>query len=232
MKTNEGFPGKWIEGTGLVLGPTLVMIGVLLKLGHDAFFPGQLAAFADSPAQMTAAYSCFAAGVVLLAPAVLGVAGRIDATHPRLARWGLALALAGLFARTFHAGVSHLASQLVDVQGLGTAQQAVSGQYGSFHVFQTINLATMVGWIVLAVGAWRAGVLGRVQSSGLALMTAMPLGVLKGSGVMSIVAAAGLCLALVPLGIKVLSQGPAPRWWAYPLAAAIAATGALVGLVG
>ncbi|MFC4011442.1 hypothetical protein ACFOY2_29725 [Nonomuraea purpurea] len=232
MMTNEGFPGKWIEGIGLVLGPMLVMIGVLLKLGHDAFFPDQLAAFAGSPAQMTAAYSCFVAGIVLLSPAVLGVARRIGATHPRLAQWGLALTLAGLFARTFHAGVSHLAFQLVDVQGLGTAQRAISEQYGSFHVFQTINLATMVGWVVFAVGAWRAGVLGRVQSLGLALMTSMPVGVLKGTGVMSIVAAAGLCVALVPLGIKVLSQGPAPRWWTYPLAAAIAAAVTLVSLVG
>ncbi|MFB9890773.1 hypothetical protein [Planobispora takensis] len=232
MKTNESFPGKWIEGIGLVLGPTLVMIGVLLKLGHDAFFPEQLAAFAGGPAQMTAAYSCFVAGIVLLSPAVLGVARRIGATHPRLAQWGLGLTLAGLFARTFHAGVSHLAFQLVDVQGLSTAQQAISEQYGSFHVFQTINLATMTGWIVLAVGAWRSGVLGPVQSLGLALMAAMPLGVLKGTGVMSIVAAGGLCLALVPLGIKVLSQGPAPRWWTYPLAATIAAAGTLVSLVG
>jgi hypothetical protein len=232
MTTNESFPGKWIEGAGLVLGPVLVMAGVLLKLGHDAFFPDQLAAFAGSPAQMTAAYSCFAAGIVLLAPAVLAVAGRIGATHPRLAQWGLALTLAGLFARAFHAGVSHLAFQLVDVNGLGTAQHAISEQYGSFHIFQTINLATMAGWVVLAVGAWRSGVLGRVQSVGVALMTAMPVGVLKGTGVMSIVAAAGLCVALVPLGIKVLSRGPAPRWWTYPLAATIAAAGALVSLVG
>ncbi|MEV4569200.1 hypothetical protein AB0K12_35980 [Nonomuraea sp. NPDC049419] len=67
MMANERFPGRWIEGAGLILGPILVLAGVLLKLGHDAFFPEQLAAFATGPARMTAAYSCFAAGLVLLA---------------------------------------------------------------------------------------------------------------------------------------------------------------------
>lgn len=186
VTTNESFPGRWIEGAGLVLGPLLVMSGVL----------------------------------------------RIATTHPRLAQWGLALTLAGLFARTFHAGIVHLAFQLVHVQGLSAARQAITAQYGSFHIFQTINLATMAGWIVLAAGAWRAGVLGPAQSAGLALMAAMPLGVLKGTGVTSIVAAAGLCVALVPLGVKVLSQGPAPRWWTYPLAAAVTTTSVLISLLG
>ncbi|MFB9477455.1 hypothetical protein [Nonomuraea salmonea] len=230
--TNEGFPGRWIEGVGLVAGPALVMGGVLLKLGYDAFFPEQLAAFAGSPGRLTAAYSCFAAGVVLLAAAVLGLARRIAATHPLLAQWGMALTLAGLFARAFHAGVSHLAFQLVDVQGLRTAQQAISEQYGSFHVFQTINLATMAGWVVLAAGTWRSGALGRVQSVALALMAAMPVGVLKGTGVTSIIAAAGLCVALVPLGVKVLARGPAPKWWTYPLAAVIVAGATLISLAG
>ncbi|MFI6813331.1 hypothetical protein ACIBG7_13015 [Nonomuraea sp. NPDC050328] len=229
---NNDLPGRWIEGTGLIAGPLLVATGVLLKLGHDAFFPAQLAAFADNPTQMTAAYSCLAAGIVLLCPAALAVARRIGRTHPRWAQWGLALTLAGLFARAFHAGVSHLAFQLVTVQGTSTAQQAVSAQYGSFHIFQTINLATMAGWIVLAAGAWRSGALSRVASVGLALMAAMPVGVLKGTGVMSIVAAAGLCVALIPLGVKILSQGPAPRWWTYPLAAVIATAGAFISLAG
>ncbi|MGV9770708.1 hypothetical protein [Streptosporangium sp. NPDC003464] len=231
------FPGRWLEGTGLVLGPVLILVGVLLKTGPGDFFPDQLAAFARDPALMTASYSAFVAGVVLLCPAVLAVARRIGAAHPRWALWGGALAVAGLFARVFHAGVSHLAAQLVEVQGLEAARQAVSAQYTSFHVFQTLNVAVLAGWIVLAVGAWRAGAFGAgvpgiARSVALGLMSAMPLGVLKGTGPMSVLAAAGLCVALVPYGVKVLKDGPAPKWWAYPLVVAAGAAAVLLGTAG
>ncbi|MFF5205054.1 hypothetical protein [Streptosporangium sp. NPDC000396] len=231
------FPGRWMEGTGLVLGPSLILAGVLLRMGFGDFFPDQLAAFAQSPALMTASYSAFAAGVVLLCPAVLAVTRRIGASRPRWALWGGALVMAGLFARVFHAGVNHLAAQLVDVQGLEAARKAVSDQYTSFHIFQTLNVAILVGWIILAAGAWRAdafgaGVPGTVRSVALGLMSAMPLGVLKGTGPMSVLAAAGLCVALVPLGVEILRDGPAPRWWAYPLVVAVAAGAVLLGVAG
>ncbi|MEU8386140.1 hypothetical protein, partial [Streptosporangium sp. NPDC048865] len=189
------FPGRWAAGAGLVLGPVLVLAGVLLRLGAGDLFPGQLAAFAGDPVRMTASYGAFAVGVVLLAPAVMAVAGRIGISHPRWALWGGGLVLAGLFARVFHAGVGHLAFQLVDVRGLDFAQKAVADQYSAFHVFQTFNVAVFAGWIVLAAGAWRAGVFGTgvagtVRSVALALMSAMPLGVLKGTGPMSVLAAA------------------------------------------
>lgn len=61
-----------------------------------------------------------------------------------------------------------------------------------------------------------AGVLGIVRSVALASMSALPIGVLKGTGPMSIVAALGLFPAPVPPGVRVLKDGPAPRWWAYP----------------
>lgn len=231
------FPARWIEGVGSVLGPILVLVGVLLRIGVGDFFPDQLAAFDADPALMTASYSAFAAGIVLLAPAVVAVTRRIGSSHPRWALWGGGLVLAGLFARVFHAGVNHLAFQLVDVQGLAVAQKAIADQYTAFHIFQTLNVAIFAGWIVLAIGAWRAGVfgagvLGTVRSVALGLMSAMPLGVLKGTGPMSILAAAGLGVALVPLGVTVLKDGAAPKWWAYPVAVAMGAGIVFLGIAG
>ena len=69
----------------------------------------------------------------------------------------------------------------------------------------------MFGWILLAVGTYRSGTLSMFHSVTLALMSALPLGVLKGSTFFSIVATAGLCVAFVPLGFKVLRNGPIPR---------------------
>ena len=66
----------------------------------------------------------------------------------------------GLFASAFHAGVDPLALSLVRSQGVGPATEAVSAGYGAFHVFATLNLAILAGWIVLARGAWRTRLLG------------------------------------------------------------------------
>lgn len=231
MTTTE-FPGRWVEGVSFVLSPLLLLAGVLLRVGYDGFFPSQLAAFAESPTLMTASYSAWTAGIVLAFPAVIGLSRRIWVTQPRWAVWGGMAVLLGLLARSFHAGVSHLAFQLVDVQGLTTAQQAVGDTYGAFHIFHPVNVATFLGWIVLAFGAWRSGTLGIVQSVGLGLMSALPLGVLKGTGPMSIVAAVGLCVAFLPYGIKVLKDGRAPKWWAIPLTVVIAAGLVVLGETG
>ncbi|TXK35625.1 hypothetical protein [Nonomuraea sp. C10] len=226
------FPGRWVEGAGLLLGPLLMLAGVLLRVDADGFFPAQLAAFATSPGRISLSYSAFVAGNVLLWPAVIALVRRVWVTQPRWALWGGVLVLFGLFARTFHAGVDHLAFQLVDVQGLRTAQQAVAASYSAFHVFHALSFAIFFGWIVLAVGTWRARVLGITGSVALASMSALPIGVLKGTGPMSVVAAAGLCVALVPLGVRVLKDGPAPRWWAYPLALAMGTAAVLLGMAG
>jgi hypothetical protein len=68
----------------------------------------------------------------------------------------------------------------------------------------------MLGWVVLAFGAYLSGTLSMPRSIALALMSALPLGVLKGTTPFSIVATVGLCAALVPLGVKVLGAGPMP----------------------
>jgi hypothetical protein len=228
--TNE-MPGRWVEGVGLVLGPLLLVAGVLTRLGADDFFPGQLAAYAADPGRMAWSYGLYAAGVVLLWPAVTAL-GRL-AGSSGWARWGVTLVVLGLFGRVFHAGVSHLAFQLVDALGLEAAQRVVAETYGAFHVFKAVNVCIMGGWIVLAVGAYRARALGVIRCVCLALAAGLPLGVLKGSSdLISLAALAGLAVALVPLGITMLRNGPVPRWWAVGLTAASVPVAFLLGLVG
>ncbi|TMR94480.1 hypothetical protein [Nonomuraea basaltis] len=226
-------PGRWVEGTGLLLGPLLLLAGVLTRAGEDDFFPGQLAAYAAAPERMIFSYSLYAAGIVLLWPAVTALARRIGVTHPGWARWGATLVVLGLFGRVFHAGVSHLAFRLVDALGLTAAQEAVAGTYGAFHVFKAVTICIMGGWIVLAVGAYRAKALGVARCVALALAAGLPLGVLKGSSdPISLVALAGLAVALVPLGVTVLKDGPAPRWQAVALAVALVPAAFFIGMTG
>ncbi|MGN9843132.1 hypothetical protein ACTMTI_33915 [Nonomuraea sp. H19] len=226
-------PGRWVEGTGLMLGPLLLLAGVLARMGADDFFPGQLAAYAAAPERMALSYGLFTAGVVLLWPAVTALARLIGATHPGWARWGATLVVLGLFGRVFHAGVSHLAFQLVDALGLEAAQKAVAGTYGAFHIFKAVNVCIMGGWIVLAIGAYLAKALGAVRCVALGLAAGLPLGVLKGSSdPISLVALLGLAVALVPLGVAALKDGPAPRWWAAGLTVALIPLAFLAGLTG
>lgn len=234
--TELRFPGRWVGGVALVLGPPLMLAGVLARAGHNFFFPDQLAAYADHPTTMFVAYSLFLAGNLILWPAIAVLAQRIAVQRLVLAVWGGVLVTLGLFARTFHAGVDHLAFQLVQVQGLPPATQAVADSYGAYHVVSALSAAIMAGWIVLAVGAWRAGVLGLPRATALAMMSALPLGVLKGTTPLSIVAVLGLAVALVPLGIQTLRDGPRPRvrevigWSGTVVAASASMT--LLGMLG
>lgn len=194
-----------VTAMSFILGPALLLTGVLLRARFPFFFPDQLAAYADHPALMTASYSAFAAGTVALCPAVLHLS-RLD----RTAALGGALTLVGLFARTFHAGADHMAFRLVDAQGAAAATGAVADTYTGFHVFRFTSFAIMLGWPLLALGAHRARALGAPRALALALAAALPLGVLKGTTPLSIVATAGLAAALVPLGVRVLLDAPRP----------------------
>ncbi|WP_338495306.1 hypothetical protein [Streptomyces sp. SJL17-4] len=204
------FPGRWVGGVSLVAAPVLLGVGVLLRLPYPSFFPEQLAARVEHPGPVAVSYGAFAAGTVLLWPGLAVLAVRIGRRSPGAALWGGVLAVLGLFARTFHAGVDHLAFQLADRQGAEAAARFVADTYGAFHIFSALNVAIMGGWLILAAGAWRARVLGPVRALALAATAALPLGVLKGTTPLSVVAVAGLCLALVPLGVTVLRDGPAP----------------------
>ena len=201
------FPGRWIGGASLILGPILIASGALLRIGFHFFAPQQLAAYQAHPNQITAAYSFYSMGSVVLCFGIIALANRIGRWSPAWAAWGGCLAILGLFNRTFSAGVDHMAFQLVRVQDLDTAFQAVSDSYRAFHIFRYLNGAIMIGWVLLAIGAYRSGTLGPVRSVALGLMVMLPFGTLKGTEIRS-VAIAGLCVALIPLGVAMLRDGP------------------------
>ncbi|WP_433464813.1 hypothetical protein [Spirillospora sp. CA-128828] len=216
---------RWVAGISLVLGPALLLAGVLLRVRFAFFFPDQLAAYDDHPMLMTASYSAFVAGTVALAPGVLALTRLIGTQMAGLAG---TLVTLGLFTRTFHAGADHMAFQLVDAQGRITATQAVAASYQGFHIFHYTTFAIMLGWPLLAFAAYRTRTLGPVSSVALALTAALPLGVLKGTTPLSMVATAGLCLAFVPLGLRMLLSAPRPS---IPRLAALTAAAVALGYV-
>ncbi|MGH9162803.1 MAG: hypothetical protein ACRD2X_22790 [Vicinamibacteraceae bacterium] len=215
------FPGRWLGGVSLVLAPALLLVAALLRLPFDFFFPAQLVAASTHPTLLTTAYAMFYTGIVCLWPAILTLTRAIGRTHPSWAFWGGTLTMLGLFKRAFDAGANHFALALVDIHGVDAATRTVGDYYGAFEgVARTLGVAALTGWIVLAIGAYKAGVLGLGRAVLLALMAGLMMGVLKGSTWFSILQVAGLCVALVPFGITVLRDGPArvraPLWQRSP----------------
>ncbi|WP_090046196.1 hypothetical protein [Lentzea fradiae] len=204
------FPNEWVGGTALVAGPVLLLAGVLLRSPFPFFFPDQLRAVAEHPALMTASYTAFLAGNVVLWAAVAHLAHRIGERRPGWAAWAGVLVTVGLFERTFHAGVDHAAFSAVEHLGAERATELVAAGYGELHLFSFLSFTIMAGWVVLAVAARLGGELDGVRAVALASAALMPLGVLKGTELLSVAGAAGLCVALVPLGVRVLAGQPRP----------------------
>lgn len=204
------FPGRWFGGLSLIIGPLLLLAAALLRIRFHYFFDAQLAAYANDPALITAAYSCFVLGCLFLWPGIITLVRLIAVKHPTLAIWGGMFTILGLIGRVFHGGIDHMAFQLVNVQSLDLATQAVSDSYQSFHIVRYLNGWMMAGWVLLAIGAYRSGTFGLIRSTALASMFFLPLGTLKGTRFESTFLILGLCIALVPLGIKVLRDGPSP----------------------
>lgn len=196
----------------MILGPILLLIGILLRVKFHFFFPQQLAAFQQNPTLVTASYSCFLAGNILLWPAIITLAKLIGQTNPIWAAWGSSMVIFGLFARTFHAGVDHLSFQLVHSQNLELAKKVVADSYGAFHIISALSPLILFGWVVLAIGAYLSSTLGLVRAIALGAMSALMMGVLKGSSWVSVMTASGLCIALIPLGFKLLTEKPTPHF--------------------
>lgn len=191
----------------MILAPVVFLTGILLRIRFNFFFPQQLAAYKSHPELIFTSYSLFLAGNILLWPAIVSLAHLIGQKKPSWAIWGASLVLFGLFARAFHAGADYMAFQIAGTQNVKLATQIVADSYSTFHVAHLLSGTIMFGWIVLAIGAYLSGVLNIYRAIALGLMSILMMGVLKGTSVTSVVAALALCVALVPLGVKLLNQG-------------------------
>lgn len=235
----NGKTGRWIGGVALILAPLVWFVGLSLRHLVLADFtpeqvawfdqypfaaPGQLAAYAADPGFVTAAYSVFLLGAVLLLAAFLMLAKIVAEKAPALAVWGFVLLAFGLFARLYSAGVELTAFELVDTLGLDQATKLVMDDYvdlsyGLWRIPVTASVGQYAGGLLLAIGAFRAGTFG----TGRALLFLWPctiwMGVLKESELLSVLTAVALCLVLVPLGVRVLAgkrtadRKPRPLSW-------------------
>ncbi|TDC10760.1 hypothetical protein E1267_03205 [Nonomuraea longispora] len=226
---NTFFPGRWIGGVTLILGPVALCAGYLLRYVSTATALtsqqhawaeaqpfaayGQLLAYTSEPALLTLSYAVFALGAVLLFPAFIALAGCVGG---ELAFWGAALLVVGLFARLYFAGADQTAFQLTEVLGLDQATHAtmkeyVDISYGPWRVPVWASVGQYAGSLLLAIAAWRSGVFGTARSLMVLLAGGTWMGVLKGASIPDVLVTGLLCVALLPMGAQVLRERlPAP----------------------
>jgi hypothetical protein len=174
---------------------------------------GQLLAYTSEPALLTLAYAVFALGAVLLFPAFVTLAQRVGSG---LAFWGATLLVAGLTSRLYFAGADQTAFQLTEVLGLDQATNALMKEYvdisyGPWRVPVWASVGQYAGSLLLAVAGWRSGLFGTGRAVMLLLAGGTWMGVLKGASIPDVLVTGLLCVALVPLGARVLlDRLPAP----------------------
>jgi hypothetical protein len=210
-----GWPGPRSGAATLVAAPLLLLVAEAVRSGHYYFFPAQLSGMVTDPGTLLTSYALYTAGLVLMIPASLALAGLIGREQPGWAFWGATTAVVGCCVRIFQEGISFLALQLVGVQGLEAATAAVSDTYGAWYVLVPLNGTDNLAWGVLAIGAYRARVLGWVPALAVAFMLTHYSGVLKGTDLNSLTGAVLLAATLVPLGVALWRDAPPVSRWAW-----------------
>jgi hypothetical protein len=223
--------GQLIAGVALILAPPVWLVAVLIRYlvrriadftpQQEAYFggqtyraPQQLAVYLQEPQLTTAGYALFAGASVLLLPAVFGLARSAVVGRGWLASIGGLLVAVSLMARLYFSGVDLTAFELVDQLGLEVATRFVLDgyvdlSYGLWRIPVSLSAGSILGCLVLAIAAYRAGVFGLGRCLLLVWWGWTFMGVLKDSHLGTVLGGVALCLTMIPLGVGVLGGGNA-----------------------
>jgi hypothetical protein len=224
---NVWVPGRWIGGIALLVGPVVFLAGLVVRHvavavatfspAQEAWFdeqtfaaPRQLAAYAQHPGLVTTGYTLFAAGSVLMVPALLAFGRVVARGAPRLAYWGALLLVLAQLRRLYFGGIEVTAFRLVDTIGLDRTtdwvlDNYVDVSYGLWRIPVTLSVGSIVGGVLLAAGAYRAGLFGVARCLLLVAWAYLWSGFLKESALIDGVGlgAAGV-VALLPAAVMLL----------------------------
>jgi len=208
----RGFPGPWVSGACLVATPVIAVASTALAIGgYSESGPKLAAGLAEHHATMVLALNLNLAGVMLAFFVVAFLAQAISDSHPSLGRAGGVLAMLGLLGPAFFLGIFWGASHIVDTP----AHRAVAWFLSAANTPRRQSLLWAWGWgllagfVVLAIGAARSGLLGRGRAAALAATGLIPFGFISGYMAISCLAFVGLAIAVVPLGMGVLRDARA-----------------------
>lgn len=203
---SHGFPGPAISGISLIAAPILGAIGSALAIGVYHFKGADMiAGLARHHARATAGINLAVTATVLMVFAVAAIAASIAARRRSLGRAAGGLTIVGLAGPVYFEGMYWGASFLTAPRFQAAGAHLIDG---TNQIPNTIvNLsgpALIIGFILLAVGTVKAGVLPRSRAVCLGAAALLPVGFISGYIVVSAVGFAVASVALVPLGLRTL----------------------------
>jgi hypothetical protein len=203
--TTRWFPGPAITGIAMIAGPAMGIVGAATYIGiYGASGVELLSGFGVAAGRAGIAVNAATLAMLLLMPAIVGLATLISMRQPRLGRVGGLLSLVGLGGPLFFQGVYTLTLQLAQASVTAGAPDAIDATQASLHVINLAGVALVAGFIVLAIGAARSSVLPRARAILLGLSALLPAGFIGGIIEISAGAFIAMFVALAPLGIRLL----------------------------
>lgn len=206
-------------GLGLIGAPLLTLLSSIASPPLRSDAGAQIAEIAAHPARFYVYALLGLLGLMLLVPALIGLAGLARDRAPRLTATGLTLALGGTLIAIGDATTELLIWQ-TGAPGADAAQMtALLHRYdntlGSSLPFTIGGLATIVGAAVLAVALRRARAVPALAAAGLALGVVANIAAYAAASLAALIASSVVLLAaLAPIGLRMLApsrRAPAAR---------------------
>jgi hypothetical protein len=203
-----GFPGRTVTGLCMIIAPLLAIIGSLAAVGiYHAKGADFAAGMVGHHFQGEIAFNFAVAGSILLIFAITGVAQAIARVRPRLGQAAGVLVIIGLCGPLFFNGVYFGGFQLMQFSQPSASIAGKMMDQAQIIPSNIINIsgpALVIGFILLGIGAAKAGVLPRWRAWALGITCITPVGFISGFIVIAAIGFAGATIALLPLGLRLL----------------------------
>lgn len=203
---SRGFPGPTVSGVSLIAAPVLGAIGSALAIGVYNFKGADMmAGMARHHARTLAGINLAVTATVLMVFAVAAIAASIAARRRRLGRAAGVLTIVGLAGPVYYEGMYWGASFLTAPKWQAAGAHLLDGTNQLPNTIVNVSgPALIIGFILLAVGTAKAGVLSRSRAVCLGAAALLPLGFISGYIAISAIGFAVASVALVPLGLRTL----------------------------
>jgi hypothetical protein len=201
-----GFPGRTVAGLCMIIAPILAIIGSLLPIGiYHAKGADFVAGMAAHHLRTGFAFNFAVGGMMLMIFAIVGVAQAIASVRPRLGQAGGLIAIIGICGPLFFNGTYFGGYQLTDPSTQAIAGKMIDqAQIIPSSIISISGPALVIGFILLGIGAAKAGVLPRWQALALGITCLTPVGFISGFIVIAALGYVATTIALLPLGLQLL----------------------------
>jgi hypothetical protein len=192
----------------MIAGPLLAIVALALSIGAYKFKGADMmAAMAAHHVRGWFALNLAVVAMIIILVAVIALAHRITAVKPAWGRWGGIVAIIGLMGPIFFLGIDWGSYQLTDPAYQAAGAHLIDHANIIPSTLMNISVPCVVlGWILLGIGAYKAGLLPKTRAICLGLTCLLAPGLAAAIVPLGIAAMVFLAVAIVPLGIELLRQ--------------------------